>query len=293
MEEKDNHDDDSNDGDEEEDGNSKNRTSKEITELYYFVLVLALNQVTTKYDGLRAKEKAAKMVELSLEWTDLIRSDFGMISKKLMGKGGVTEEQLRATINKDTGKNMLKKAKLVVSVINNHLSSYWKEPEESASGKGREGMSLVTFHIVQVCIFEIPLSEVESMVSFTAADNLHTCKEGAWAEKERVRLAAKLKKWKGPEEFIEKANKMPPNWHCPQFLTFVHLALPAGARECRKVFVLTGGSGPAVKGSAKITNKKDKGLKPSCFFLSCKRVQNTLRIFHATLFTFDILESLK
>jgi hypothetical protein len=46
----------------------------------------------SKYDGLRAEEKAAKMVELSLEWTDLIRSDFGIISKKLMGKGGVAGE---------------------------------------------------------------------------------------------------------------------------------------------------------------------------------------------------------
>jgi hypothetical protein len=97
-------------GDEEVDGNFKNRVSKEITELYYFVLVLALNQVTTKYDDLRAEEQAAKMVKLSLEWVDLLRTDFGMITKKLMGKGGVTEDQIRATINKDTGKNMLKKA---------------------------------------------------------------------------------------------------------------------------------------------------------------------------------------
>jgi hypothetical protein len=47
------------------------------------------------------------MVKLSLEWVDLLRTDFGMITKKLMGKGGVTEDQIRATINKDTGKNML------------------------------------------------------------------------------------------------------------------------------------------------------------------------------------------
>ena len=66
--------------------------------------------MTTIYDGLRAEEQAAKMVKLSLEWTDLLRTDFGLTTKKLMGKGGVTEDQLRATINKDTGKNMLKKA---------------------------------------------------------------------------------------------------------------------------------------------------------------------------------------
>ena len=96
-------------GHEEVDGNSKNRASREITELNYFVLVLVLNQVTTKYDGLRAEEQAAKIVKLSLEWTDLLRTDFGMINIKLMRKGGVTEKQLRATINKDTGKNMLKK----------------------------------------------------------------------------------------------------------------------------------------------------------------------------------------
>ena len=99
MEEEDHRDDESVEGDEESDGNSKNRVSKEITELYYFILVLALNQ-----------------------------------------------KQLRATINKDTGKNMLKKAKVVVSTINNHMSNYWKEPEESALGKGREDKSFVTFY---------------------------------------------------------------------------------------------------------------------------------------------------
>jgi hypothetical protein len=50
----------------------------------------------------------------------------------LIVKEGVTEEKLRAIINKGTGNNMLKKAKLVVSVIR----IYWKRMEESTPGKG-------------------------------------------------------------------------------------------------------------------------------------------------------------
>ena len=92
------------------------------------------------------------MVELSLEWTDLIRSDFGMISRKCMGKNGVTEEQLRNQINQDTGKKMLKKAKAVVGFINNHLSSHWKEAKDIASGKGREGESVSVLPLVYDCL---------------------------------------------------------------------------------------------------------------------------------------------
>ena len=97
--------------------------------------------MVTKHDGLRTEEQQTKMVELSLEWTDLIRTDFGMISRKCMGKNGVTEEHLRNQINQDTGKKMLKKAKAVVGFVNNHLSSHWKEAKDIASGKGREGDS--------------------------------------------------------------------------------------------------------------------------------------------------------
>ena len=37
--------------DDEEEGSSKNRASNQITDLYYFVLALALNQGTTSHDG--------------------------------------------------------------------------------------------------------------------------------------------------------------------------------------------------------------------------------------------------
>lgn len=87
-------------------------------------------------------------------------------------------------------------------------------------------------------------------------DNLHACKEGAWAEKERVRLATKAKKFKGPGEFTETSKAMDSKWHCPQFLTFEHLALPAGAANCRKVFKLISGSGPVLKGASKTLSKR-------------------------------------
>jgi hypothetical protein len=131
--------DDLSDDDDEEGASSKNRATKEVTELYYFILSLAYNNVATKCEGLKKEEQEAKMIEYSNEWVDLVRSDFGNVSRKFMGKNGVSEDQLKAQITKDTGRKMLTKAKLVVSVVNNHLSSHWKEPENSASGKGREG----------------------------------------------------------------------------------------------------------------------------------------------------------
>ena len=79
-------------------------------------------------------------------------------------------------------------------------------------------------------------------------DNLFACKKGAWAEKERSRIASKLKKWIGPGEMPDgKPRVMDPKWHCPQFLTFQYIALPAGKNECRKISILISGSGPAVK----------------------------------------------
>ena len=54
-----------------------------------------------------------------------------------------------------------------------------------------------------------------------------------------------------------KPRAMDPKWHCPQFLTFQYLALPAGKNECRKIFRLTAGSGPVAKGAGKISNLKD------------------------------------
>ena len=75
----------SDDDDEEGGGSSKKRASKEITELYYFVLALSLNNVSTKCEGLRKEEQEFKMIKESV---DLLRTDFGMISRKCIGKSG-------------------------------------------------------------------------------------------------------------------------------------------------------------------------------------------------------------
>ena len=90
----------------------------------------------------------------------------------------------------------------------------------------------------------------------SVADNLFACKEGAWAERERTRIAAKLKKFKGPGEFNDTAIKMDPKWHCPQFLTFEYLALPSGKANCRQIFKLTAGSGPSAKSTTSASSKR-------------------------------------
>ena len=45
------------DEDEDGGGSSKNRASKEVTELYYFVLAFSLNNVSTKCEGLSKEEQ--------------------------------------------------------------------------------------------------------------------------------------------------------------------------------------------------------------------------------------------
>jgi hypothetical protein len=52
---------------------------------------------------------------------------------------------------------MLKKAKAVVCVVN-----YWKEPEESASGKGREGIIALNANESRLSGFRFVTQEIQN-----------------------------------------------------------------------------------------------------------------------------------
>ena len=116
-----------------------NRGSKDVTELYYFVLALSLNEMSTNNESLSTEQQQELTVLNCDRWIDLLRSEFGNVYRTYVKKGGITEESIRAQAKQDTPENMLRKAKEVASYINNQLSPHWKEPENSASGKGREG----------------------------------------------------------------------------------------------------------------------------------------------------------
>lgn len=116
-----------------------NRGTKGVTELYYFVLALSLNEITVNNESISSEQQFELMTLNCDRWIGLLKTEFGHIYRKFMGEGKVSEEQLRAQAQSDTPKNMHRKAKEVQHYINNFLQPHWKEPENSASGKGREG----------------------------------------------------------------------------------------------------------------------------------------------------------
>jgi hypothetical protein len=117
----------------------KNAATFKVTEIFYFVLSLALNEIYAE-DGLKTQQQESKILEKSLGWVGMLRSDYGAMTTKLMGTGGVTEDQLRRHIQLDTGKKLLKKAKEIVRIINNNLNAHWKEPTGLDSGNQRAGI---------------------------------------------------------------------------------------------------------------------------------------------------------
>ena len=59
----------------------------------------------------------------------------------IIGKGsrGRHESDLKLMIDSDSGENLLRKSKLAVQFVNNHLACSWIEPMQGSSGKGRDG----------------------------------------------------------------------------------------------------------------------------------------------------------
>ena len=123
----------------EQQASRNNRGTKDVTELYYFVLALSLNEITTSNESLSTEQQHELIVFYCDRWIGLLKSEFETIYRHHMKKNGITEEHLRSQAKQDNPKNMHRKAKEVVSYINNQLSPHWKEPEKSASGKGPEG----------------------------------------------------------------------------------------------------------------------------------------------------------
>ena len=120
-----------------------NRGTKGVTELYYFVLALSLNEITVNNESMSMEQQYEMMTLNCDRWIGLLKSEFGQIHRQFMSKGLVTEEQLRSQARSDTPKNMHRKAKEVAHYVNNFLQPHWKEPENSASGKGREGATIL------------------------------------------------------------------------------------------------------------------------------------------------------
>jgi hypothetical protein len=115
------------DTDEDDDGevgqavSRNNWESKGVTELYYFVLALSLNELTAKNESMSSEQQFEMMALYCDRWIGLFKSEFGQIHRRFMSKGLVTEEQVRAQARSDKLKNMHRKAKEVAHYVNNFI----------------------------------------------------------------------------------------------------------------------------------------------------------------------------
>jgi hypothetical protein len=137
---------------------NKLRSTNGFTEIFIIVMTLALNELLTKV--------------LCANWVDLLVVDYPHLAAH-MTKVKVKKDQLKSMIESDSGENLLRKAKLAVRFVNNHLASSWVEPMQGPSGKGRDGSqnfaynfgaATTLFHFL--CILHLML----------IADVLHDCK---------------------------------------------------------------------------------------------------------------------
>ena len=104
----------------------------------------------------------------------------------------VTREALYELITKDSGVNMVRKAKEAIGVLQNTLNPAWKDPDAFASGT-------------------------------QLGDALTVCKQVAWIrnEEDKKKVAGK----KGIDYAIRPFDA---NWNMKEWLSFRYLGLPAG-----------------------------------------------------------------
>ena len=76
----------------EQQASRNNRGTKEITELYYFVLALSLNEITTNNESLSTEQQQELVVLYCDRWIGLLKSEFGTVYRRHMSKLGITEE---------------------------------------------------------------------------------------------------------------------------------------------------------------------------------------------------------
>jgi hypothetical protein len=117
---------------------NKLRSTNGFTEIFIIVMTLALNELLTKNDSMSSNDQCSLMKVLCANWVDLLVVDYPHLAAH-MTKVKFKKDQLKSMIESDSGKNLLRKAKLAVSLMNNHLASSWVEPMQGPSGKGRDG----------------------------------------------------------------------------------------------------------------------------------------------------------
>ena len=163
------------------------RSTRGLVEAYTLLLLLAWNDVVTNGGKQSVPQIEQSLKVRAADWVKEIYDNYRYIPIK-----DATPEVLSTLVDKDTGVQMLRKAKEAVTLIINVLNPAWKDPVAYASG-------------TQI------------------GDALAVCKKAAWQrnEEDKKKLAAK-------KNVDYQLRPFDANWQIKEWLSFRYLGVPSG-----------------------------------------------------------------
>ena len=163
------------------------RATRELGEAYILVLLLAWNDVVTN-GGKQSIPQIEQSIKIkAADWVSELFENYKYIPIK-----DATAKSVKDRVDKDTGVQMLRKAKEAVTFIITVLNPAWKDPVAVALGTQLD-------------------------------DVLAVCKEAAWDRNEEDKRKMSLKR---NAEYTVRG--FDPNWQIKEWLAFRYLGLPSG-----------------------------------------------------------------
>jgi hypothetical protein len=178
----------------------KSRSTKGVTEAYYFILSLAWNDIVTNGGKLSVRQQEESIKIKCRQWADALHREFPHVPLK----PEVTSSILNIEISMDSGNGMIRKAKEMIHYVNNVLNPVWKDMTSSAT----------------------PAELEEALLN---------CRKVAWVRNEHDRK--KKRKAFTSVESVERP--FDASWIFKEWLTFRYLGMPAGDGGCLRIFQAT------------------------------------------------------
>ena len=163
------------------------RATRDLGEAYILILILAWNDVVTNGGKQSIPQTEQSIKARAADWVDVLFDHYKHIPIK-----DATAQIIMARVDKDTGVQMLRKAKDAVTFIITVLNPAWKDPVAFAS---------------------------ETQLD----DALAVCKESAWDRNEEEKRKMALKR--NAEYTVRRFD---PNWQIKEWLAFRYLGIPTG-----------------------------------------------------------------
>lgn len=163
------------------------RATRGLVEVYTTILLLTWNDISTNGGKQSVAQIEQCMKVRASDWVKELIENYSHIPIK-----DVSSESLQRQVEKDSGVQMVRKAKEAVAFIINVLNPAWKDPAGFASGT-------------------------------QLGDALAACKLSAWDrnEEDKKKLAAKKNL-----DYISRP--LDPAWTIKEWLAFRYLGLPSG-----------------------------------------------------------------